>query len=59
MDSYLSYKTPKKLIQLRKLLEKCFTKPVLLTHNRPFLELYKTMLEDETRCEKEKLERTH
>jgi len=56
MASYFSFKTPSKLLRLRKLLEKCFMKPALLGHNGPFLSLYKTMLEDEDRCEKEKVE---
>jgi len=59
MNSYLALKSPKKLLQIWKLVEKCFSKPVLLSHNQKFLELYKTLLEDENKCEWTSIEWIH
>lgn len=47
---YKKKKSRKFLIRIRKMMYKCFDKPVLLSYNNAFLTLYKTLIQDDKEC---------
>ena len=54
MSLLKSYKTKNKsrkfLVRIRKMMYRCFDKPVLLSYNNAFLTLYKTLIQDDKDC---------
>lgn len=56
---YRQKKSQKFLIRIRKMMYRCFDKPPLLSYNNAFLTLYKTLIEDDDKCERTDIIKIH